>query len=172
MYRTKGKNSGCMFLGGHDSCFLWTWRISFETAPHHGPHVLRVKSPPSLQQVLLHTTAMALIKLASSALYHFFFFLLDWKSWWKSSSRLGWLELWRNSTSEMALEAIVNKHWLWEKAALSHCLQLQRDADSRRGHEQVRKVTWGKQEVLERFLPPSRVNETPVFRWFTWNGHY
>lgn len=46
------------------------------------------------------------------------FSLLDWKSWWKSNSRLGWLELCRNLTSEMAWEAMVNKHWLWEKAPL------------------------------------------------------
>lgn len=38
-----------------------------------------------------------------------FFSLLGWKCWWKF--RLGWLEIWRNSPSEMDREAIVNKHW-------------------------------------------------------------
>lgn len=46
--------------------------ISLETAPHHGPDVPRAKSPLSLQQVLLHTNAMALRKL-TPLLYIIFF---------------------------------------------------------------------------------------------------
>lgn len=53
------------------------------------------------------------------------------------------------------------RRWWWidtddeGKGCISLPLQLQGHRDFAKGHEQVRKVTWGKQNVLERLLPLS-----------------
>lgn len=72
------------------------------------------------------------------------------------------------------------RRWWWintdgeGNCSISLPLQLQGHREIAKGHEQVRKVRWRTQKVLEGFLPLSRVNE--IYLWLCvegilWRGH-
>lgn len=136
------------------------------SASHHSLDVRRAKSPPSLHQVLLHTTAMALRKLTPPALYCLFFpsglkilVKIQFQAW-----IVGTMEKFnfRGGLRGNSEDTLITR----QSCSISLPLQLQRDTDTRRGHEHVRKMTRGKEKVWKIFLPLSRVNETSVFGWF------